>query len=98
MTKARKRPPKPRNRKPRDETSAGGIVFRTEGTEPLYLLIRDSYQNLRFRKGHLENGERPDAAALREVREKTGIAKLELRAPVDTIDWALRFRGRIFDS
>jgi 8-oxo-dGTP pyrophosphatase MutT (NUDIX family) len=95
VTKARKRPPKPRNRKPRDETSAGGIVFRTEGSEPLYLLIRDSYQNWGFPKGHLENGEQPDAAALREVREETGIAKLELRAPVETIDWHFRFRGRL---
>lgn len=94
MTKAKKRAPKPRNRKPRNETSAGGVVFRTEGAEPLYLLIRDSYQNWGFPKGHLENGEQPDAAALREVREETGLAELELRAPVDTIDWHFRFRGR----
>jgi 8-oxo-dGTP pyrophosphatase MutT (NUDIX family) len=95
VTKAGKRPQRPRNNKPRDETSAGGIVFRTEGAEPLYLLIRDSYQNWGFPKGHLEQGERPDAAALREVREETGIARLELRAPVDTIDWHFRFRGRL---
>ena len=96
MTKARKRPAKPRNRKPRDETSAGGIVFRTEGAEPLYLLIRDSYQNWGFPKGHLEDGEQPDAAALREACAKeTGIAGSRLRAPVDTIDWHFRFRGHL---
>lgn len=58
-------------------------------------MIRDSYQNWGFPKGHLENGEQPDAAALREVREETGIALLELRAPIDTIDWHFRFRGRL---
>lgn len=95
MTKAKKRPATTRNRKPRDETSAGGVVFRAEGPEPLFLLIRDSYQNWGFPKGHLEQGEQPAAAALREVREETGLAALELRAPVDTIDWHFRFRGRL---
>jgi len=38
----------------RDETSAGGVVFRLDGGHPLYLLIRDSYQNWGFLKGHLE--------------------------------------------
>ena len=84
-----------RNRKPRDETSAGGVVFRIDGAEPVYLLIRDSYQNWGFPKGHLEKGEEPAAAALREVREETGLSAIELRAPVDTIDWHFRFRGRI---
>jgi 8-oxo-dGTP pyrophosphatase MutT (NUDIX family) len=82
-------------KEPRDETSAGGVVFRKEGAEPLYLLIRDSYQNWGFPKGHLEAGEQPDAAALREVSEETGLARLELRAPVETIDWHFRFRGRL---
>jgi len=94
VTTGKKRPPKSRNRKPRDETSAGGVVFRTEGAECFYLLIRDSYQNWGFPKGHLENGEQPDAAALREVSEETGLAKLAIRANVDTIAWDFRFRGR----
>jgi hypothetical protein len=29
----------------KQETSAGGIVFRIEQGEPVFLLIRDSYQN-----------------------------------------------------
>lgn len=95
MTTEKKRPPKSRDRKPRDETSAGGVVFRNEGAEPVYLLIRDSYQNWGFPKGHVEEGEQPDAAALREVSEETGLARLEIRAPVDTIDWHFRFRGRL---
>lgn len=95
MTQEKKRPAKKRTHKPRDETSAGGVVFRHEGAEPLYLLIRDSYRNWGFPKGHLEEGEQPAAAAIREVGEETGLSKLELREPIDTIDWHFHFRGRL---
>lgn len=78
------------------ETSAGGVVFRVpQGEEPLFLLIRDSYRNWGFPKGHLESAERPDAAALREVREETGLAGLELCSEIETIDWYFRFRGKL---
>jgi 8-oxo-dGTP pyrophosphatase MutT (NUDIX family) len=83
-----------RTRKPHDETSAGGVVFRRDGADVLFLVIRDSYENWGFPKGHVEHGERPAAAALREVGEETGLAQLEVRAPVETIDWHFRFRGR----
>jgi len=81
-------------RAPREEVSAGGIVFRRDGERTLYLLIRDSYRNWGFPKGHVEPGEAPATAALREVGEETGLEALALRGPVDTIDWDFRFRGR----
>jgi 8-oxo-dGTP pyrophosphatase MutT (NUDIX family) len=77
------------------ETSAGGVVYRLEGGRPLFLLIRDSYQNWGFPKGHLEAGEQPEEAALREVREETGITDLALRGSLQSIDWYFRFRGRL---
>lgn len=77
------------------ETSAGGVVYRLVDGSPLFLLIRDSYANWGFPKGHLETGERAEDAALREVREETGLAELELRGTIDTIDWYFRFRGRL---
>jgi 8-oxo-dGTP pyrophosphatase MutT (NUDIX family) len=77
------------------ETSAGGVVYRVDGGIPLFLLIRDSYANWGFPKGHLEAGERAEDAALREVREETGLTTLELRGAIDTIDWYFRFRGRL---
>lgn len=79
----------------RDETSAGGVVFRLDGREPLFLLIRDSYQNWGFPKGHIESGERPEDAAVREVSEETGLAELRLRGSIDTINWFFRFRGQL---
>ena len=61
----------------------------------MYLLIRDSYQNWGFPKGHLEAGEIPEAAALREVSEETGLSDLSVRGAIDTIDWFFRFRGQL---
>lgn len=77
------------------ETSAGGVVFRLEERAPLFLLIRDSYANWGFPKGHVEEGESPEDAALREVREETGLAALSSCGLIDTIDWYFRFRGRL---
>ena len=78
----------------REETSAGGIVFRLERGKPRYLLIRDSYRNWGFPKGHLEPGEEPATAAVREVGEETGLRSLLVRGLIDTIDWDFRFRGQ----
>lgn len=91
--------PKPRPRKRRHraqkETSAGGVVYRLASREPLFLLIRDSYRNWGFPKGHLENGESAEDAALREVREETGLENVAVRGKIETIDWYFRFRGKL---
>ena len=70
-------------------------MFRRVGAETFFLVIRDSYQNWGFPKGHLEEGEQPDSAAMREVTEETGLRGLTLRSVIETIDWHFRFRGRL---
>lgn len=77
------------------ETSAGGVVYRMQDGEPLFLLIRDSYHNWGFPKGHLETDESPDAAAIREVEEETGLDRLTLDGRIEIIDWFFRFRGKL---
>ena len=79
----------------KEETSAGGVVYRLVDGSPLYLLIRDSYRNWGFPKGHVEKGELPDGAALREVSEETGLSDLAMRGLIETIDWHFRFRGKL---
>lgn len=83
--------------RPRGEHSAGGIVMRITSPrdQPLVLLIRDSYDNWGFPKGHVEAGEHPDQAAVREVQEETGLTDFTVRGLIDTIDWWFRFRGRL---
>ncbi len=84
-----------RTQRAQRETSAGGVVFRRGSDGELrYLLIRDSYRNWGFPKGHLEPGEPPADAARREVTEETGLADVGLHGPIRVIDWYFRFRGR----
>jgi len=81
-------------KKAQRETSAGGVVFRREGGVTRYLLIRDSYKNWGFPKGHLKTGEPPADAARREVAEETGLTNLVLHGPIRVIDWYFRFKGK----
>ncbi len=55
----------------RPEPGAGGVVADGAGR---LLLIRDRNGFWTFPKGHIEPGETPEAAAVREVREETGVA------------------------
>ncbi len=79
------------------ETSAGGVVVRhpAEANEPLVLLIRDSYGKWGFPKGHVEGGEAPDVAAVRETAEETGLTDLRLIGSIDTIKWRFQWRGSL---
>jgi 8-oxo-dGTP pyrophosphatase MutT (NUDIX family) len=84
-----------RQRRAERETSAGGVVFRRGADgEIRFLLIRDSYRNWGFPKGHIEPGEPPAQAARREIAEETGLADLLLHGPIQVIDWYFRFRGK----
>ncbi|MBI1758089.1 MAG: NUDIX hydrolase [Actinobacteria bacterium] len=67
-----------RPRLPRvNETSAGGIVVDHSGDRPLVAVIgrrgRQARMAWSLPKGHLEPGETPEDAAVREVAEETGI-------------------------
>lgn len=57
----------------RKHVCAGGVVYRLGGPEPEVLLILDRSGNWTLPKGHLEAGETPVQAAVREVREETGV-------------------------
>ncbi|CAN5745446.1 NUDIX hydrolase [soil metagenome] len=84
-----------RRTRARVETSAGGVIYRWRSDTPLILLIRDAYEHWGLPKGHLEKGETPDAAALREVEEETGLTDLVLGPRLQTINWFFRAKGRL---
>jgi 8-oxo-dGTP pyrophosphatase MutT (NUDIX family) len=77
------------------ETSAGGVVYRRAANGPLFLLIRDPYQNWGLPKGHIEAGETAVDAAIREVSEETGLCDLIAGAELPGIDWYFRDHGRL---
>ncbi len=54
--------------------AAGGIVYN-ERQEILLIFRRDTWD---LPKGHIDPGETPEQAALREVREETGLQELVL--------------------
>jgi len=64
---------------PPPERTAGFVLFTEDGGERYYLLLRHrngTYWG--FPKGHIEDGETEVRAGLREVREETGIAEIEI--------------------
>ncbi len=54
------------------EVSAGGVVLGAEGLLLVKVKNLESQVVWTFPKGHLEKGETPEDAALREVLEETG--------------------------
>jgi 8-oxo-dGTP pyrophosphatase MutT (NUDIX family) len=76
---AKKAAPKRVYAKRVDEISAGGLVIDSTGTKGLLIGRRDLKDQTRERllwslpKGHIEEGETPEQAAVREVQEETGI-------------------------
>lgn len=59
-----------------DERSAGAVVFIADG-EPEYLLLNYTAGHWDFPKGNIEAGETEKQAAIREIREETGITDVE---------------------
>jgi ADP-ribose pyrophosphatase YjhB (NUDIX family) len=87
-----------RPRLPRvDETSAGGLVLDLSGPVPMGALIGRTNRRGRLLwslpKGHLEEGETAEQAAVREVAEETGIAG-EIIGELGTIDFWFVADGR----
>jgi 8-oxo-dGTP pyrophosphatase MutT (NUDIX family) len=82
-----------------DETSAGGLVVDRTGAEPRAALIARHDRRGRLvwslPKGHVEDGETPVQAAVREVEEETGI-RGRVVAPLGTIDfWFVADQRRV---
>jgi 8-oxo-dGTP pyrophosphatase MutT (NUDIX family) len=61
------------------EHSAGGVIYyRGEGGIPMYLVLLSRRGIWEFPKGHIENKEDPQGAALREINEETGLSTIKL--------------------
>jgi 8-oxo-dGTP pyrophosphatase MutT (NUDIX family) len=74
--------------------SAGAVVVSRAAVEPRYLLLR-AYRNWDFPKGLVERGEEALAAAVREVREETGLVELEFPWGDAFVETAPYGRGKV---
>ena len=62
-----------------DEKSAGAVVFLSNGNDHnKYLLLHYTSGHWDFPKGNIEKGESEKQTVVREVREETGIADIQL--------------------
>ena len=77
------------------QVSAGGVVFRRRRSKVEVALISVGEEaRWQLPKGLIGRGESPEEAALREVREETGL-ECETVAPLETIEyWYFSKGGR----
>lgn len=62
----------------RFQKTAGGIIYNAAGN----ILVMSRYGCYDFPKGHIEEGESTEEAAVREVREETGLKSVLLREKI----------------
>ena len=71
--------------------TGGGVIIQTGR---VLLLDRPARQEIRLPKGHVEPGESPRAAALRETAEEAGYADLRILRDLGASDVEYDYRGR----
>ncbi|PIT90197.1 MAG: transcription antitermination factor NusB [Candidatus Komeilibacteria bacterium CG10_big_fil_rev_8_21_14_0_10_41_13] len=74
------------DQEPAREFSAGGVVFKKTGDDYKFALILDAYDKWTFPKGHIEEKEEQEQAALREVKEEIGIKEAKSHGYLGNID------------
>ena len=86
-------PRKPASRKAgikvpvREQTSAGGVVFRREKDRVEVVIVSVGGQNRwQLPKGLVDAGENPEITAVREAREEGGVSS-EVVQPIETIEY-----------
>lgn len=83
------------------EFSCGGLVLDPESEPPACVVIvptrraADGSKVLALPKGHPDPGESPEAAALREVREETGV-EAQIRGELGEVSYRYQRQGRTF--
>ncbi len=72
-------------------THAGGIVFQQRQGKTFFLIVRAKPDPSHWviPKGHIETGESPEAAAVREILEETGV-QAKIIATLGTLNFTYR--------
>src|SRR6266567_4470533 len=78
-------------------TSAGGVVYRWDKDNPLFLLLASNKRGVWcLPKGLIEEGEDEVTTAMREVREETGVSRVKLRWGRSMMRWSGCHTRRLF--
>jgi len=79
-----------------EETSAGIIIFRKEGSKVLFLLLHYPSGHWDFVKGKMEEGESTHETAVREAKEETGITDITfLKDFEEWIKYDFQYQGEL---
>ena len=79
-----------------EETSAGIVLFRKEGSEVLFLLLHYPSGHWDFVKGKMEEGETTHQTAIREAQEETGITDIIFLDDFEEwIEYNFQFQGEL---
>lgn len=81
------------------ERSAGAVVFMPDKKWIRYLLLHYGAGHWDFPKGHVEEGEKEEETAKREVKEETGIEKIDiLKGFKEKIHYFYRFEDKLMSK
>ena len=79
-----------------EETSAGIVLFRKEGSKILFLLLHYPSGHWDFVKGKMEDGESTHETAIREAKEETGITDITfLENFEEWIKYDFQYKGEL---
>ena len=79
-----------------EETSAGIVLFRTEDSQKLFLLLHYPSGHWDFVKGKMEKGESIHETAIRETQEETGITDVTfLENFEEWIEYNFQYQGEL---
>ncbi len=83
------------------EKSAGAVIFRKEGSSPLFLLlhypssVKAAKEYWDLTKGHIEKGENEIDTVKREVEEETGLKDIKfLKGFKEWIKYFFKWEGK----
>ena len=79
-----------------EETSAGIVLFRKEGSKKLFLLLHYPSGHWDFVKGKMEQGESTHQTAIREAQEETGITDITFVENFEEwIEYNFKYQGEL---